>query len=123
MFEFATKNKMRFPFKGMISVEDLWDLSLDELDVVFKNLNADLKQSNEASLLESANEENEYLTTQINIVKHVFECKKAAINKALRDKERYEKKQDLMRLIVAKQNDELASKSIDELKTMLEELD
>ena len=31
MFEVATRNKFRFPFKGLISVEDLWELSVDNL--------------------------------------------------------------------------------------------
>lgn len=43
LFETATRNKMRFPFRGMISVEDLWDLSLTNLDSVFKTLNAEAK--------------------------------------------------------------------------------
>ena len=36
IFEAATRYKYRFPFKGMISVEDLWDLKLQDLDSVFK---------------------------------------------------------------------------------------
>ena len=47
LFETATRNKMRFPFRGMISVEDLWDLSLTNLDSVFKTLNAEAKKSEE----------------------------------------------------------------------------
>ena len=38
-FELATKEKYRFPFKGMIGVEDLWDLDVNQLDSVFKALN------------------------------------------------------------------------------------
>ena len=47
LFETATRNKMRFPFRGMISVEDLWDLKLQDLDSVFKLLNKEKKQSDE----------------------------------------------------------------------------
>lgn len=39
IFEFATRNKVRFSFKGLISVEDLWDLSLTNLDSIYKELN------------------------------------------------------------------------------------
>ncbi len=51
MFELATRYKFRFPFKGMISVEDLWDLSVENLDTVFKCINAEMKKTKEESLL------------------------------------------------------------------------
>ena len=50
--EYATRKKLRFSYKGSISTEDLWDLSLEELDRIFKGLNAKVKQSQEESLLE-----------------------------------------------------------------------
>ena len=34
MFEIATQKKFRFPFKGQISTEDLWDLTADQLDSI-----------------------------------------------------------------------------------------
>ena len=39
IFEYATRNKIRFPFKGMISVEDLWELTPTNLDTIYKTLN------------------------------------------------------------------------------------
>ena len=38
IFEYATKNRLRFPYKGSQSVEDLWALSVEELDKLFKTL-------------------------------------------------------------------------------------
>ena len=38
LFENATRKQYRFPFKGLISVEDLWKLSLDDLNTVWKTL-------------------------------------------------------------------------------------
>ena len=38
IFELATREKYRFPYKGMISVEELWDLDIPELDRVYKSL-------------------------------------------------------------------------------------
>ena len=69
MFEFALRNKVRFPYKGMISVEDLYDLSARELDSVFKTLNAQVKKSQEESLLATKTKEDETLSVQIEIVK------------------------------------------------------
>ena len=51
LFEVATRNNYQFPFKGLINVIDLWDLSLTNLDSVFKVLNAEVKKSEEESLL------------------------------------------------------------------------
>jgi len=43
LFEVATRANYQFPFRGMINVIDLWDLSLTNLDSVFKTLNAEVK--------------------------------------------------------------------------------
>ena len=122
MFEFAVRNKMRFPFKGMISVEDLWDLNVNDLDVVFKTLNNELTRTHEASLLGGSDDTDIYLTTQIDIVRYIFDSKISEADEARKVEERNKKKQKLMELIVAKQDAELSNKSIDELKGMLEEL-
>ena len=71
IFEFATRNKVRFPFKGMISVEDLWDLSLTNLDTIYKTLNKQVKQSEEESLLCTKSNVDAELEVQIAIVKHI----------------------------------------------------
>ena len=68
MFEVATRLKLRFPYRGMISVEDLWDLSVQSLDKVFKALNSQRKQAQEESLLNAKSSEDEVLDTQIEIV-------------------------------------------------------
>ena len=52
IFEKATRGKMRFQFKGLVSVEDLWDLSVQDLDKIFKSLNSQKKQIGRASCRE-----------------------------------------------------------------------
>ena len=47
LFINATRANYQFPFRGMINVIDLWDLSLTNLDSVFKTLNAEVKKSEE----------------------------------------------------------------------------
>ena len=75
MFEFAARNKLRFPFRGMVSTEDLFDLSVENLDSIFKTLNSQVKQANEESLLVTKTPEDETLTTMIEIVKYTVRVK------------------------------------------------
>lgn len=121
-FEFAVRNKLRFPFKGMISVEDLWDLGVESLDTVYKTLNKQKKQSDEESLLETKTSEDIVLDTQIAIVKYIFENKVAEINARKVEKERKEQKQKIMAILANKEEQELQGKSVDELRKMLEEM-
>lgn len=123
IFEFATRNKVRFPFKGMISVEDLWDLSLTNLDSIYKTLNKQVKQSEEESLLSTKTSVDTELEVQIAIVKHIVTVKleeKDAFEKASAKKAQ---KQKIMSIIATKQDEALQNSSIDELKKMLDELD
>lgn len=123
MFELAVRNKFRFPYNGMISVEDLWDLQLPNLDKVFKTLNAQAKTINEESLLTTKTKEDEILRIKIDIVKYIVSIKLAEANERLQAKERREKKQRIMEIIATKQDADLAAKSTDELQKMLNELD
>lgn len=123
MFETAIRNKYRFPYKGQITVEDLWDLKPQDLDTVFKALNSQRKVAEEESLLSAKSEEETALTTKIGIVKYVVATKLAEIEKAKQSKARKEKKQKLMELIADKQDAELAGKSVEELQAMLASLD
>lgn len=77
MFEIATRNKFRFPFKGVISTEDLWDLSVESLDNVFKTLNSEMKKTKEESLLSTKSKDDEVLELKIEIVKHIVAVKQA----------------------------------------------
>lgn len=119
IFEAATKGKYRFPFKGMISVEDLWDLKLQDLDSVFKSLNKQKKQNDEESLLQVKTAEDQELDNKIQIVKYIVKFKQEEIEERLQAKNKKEYNQKLLELIERKQNEELAGKSIEELQAML----
>ena len=123
IFEYAAKNKFRYPFKGFITTEDLFDLSLENLDAVYKILNKQVKQVNEESLLDAKTSEDEELDVKIQIVKYVFNLKTEERNARLVAKERKEQKQKILEIMANKQNEALQSKSIDELQKMLDELD
>lgn len=122
MFEFATRSKMRFPFKGQISVEDLWDLRVEDLDTVFKSLNKQVKQTKEESLLATKTTEDTILDIQIAIVKYIFDVKVQEAKARLIEKERKEQKQKIMSILATKQEQELQNKSVEELQKMLDEI-
>ena len=123
VFEMATREKFRFPYKGNISVEDLWDLSVQALDQVFKTLNAEIKQSKEESLLATKSKEESTLDTKIQIVRYIVAVKQEEANKAKTAKANKEQKQKLLALIEEKKNEALAGKSIEELMAMAAALD
>lgn len=121
IFESATRCKYRFPFKGMISTEDLWDLKLQDLDTVFKALNKEKKQSDEESLLQVKSEADQELDEKIQIVKFIVQVKQTEAAERLAAKDKKDRNQKIMRIIERKQNEALEGKSLEELTAMLEE--
>ena len=92
LFEMATRSKLRFPStKGELSVEDLWDLSDKDLDVVYKNLKDQEVKSSEESLLDEANVDPK-LTAAIGIVRYIFTTKRK--ERDLKQKELIDKKRN-----------------------------
>ena len=123
LFEMATRNKMRFPStKGELSVEDLWDLSDKDLDVVYKNLKDQEVKSSEESLLDDANVDPK-LTAAIGIVRYIFTTKR---NEKLAEKERINKKLTQQKYIDAlskKQDEAIEKMSEAELRAMIDSLE
>lgn len=123
MFEVATREKMRFPFKGTISVEDLWDLSVQNLDKVFKTLNSRRKEAQEESLLNMKSSEDERLETQIEIVKYIVNVKLEEHAARAKAAENREKKQKIMALMAKKDDEAMENMSREELQKLLDELE
>lgn len=123
IFEIATRNKFRFPFKGSVSVEDLWDLSPENLDTVFKTLNSQRKKANEESLLAVTSGEDAENDMMIDIVKHIVAVKLAERYEKDKAREKKEERQKIMSILDAKQNEALQNKSVEELQAMLASLD
>ena len=126
LFVMASQFKFRFPYKGMITTEDLWDLSLSQLDTVYRNLNKEVKDTDSDSLMRniSADEAvkvNE-LKNKIEIVKYIFNSKEHAAELNRMANERSAKRQQILEILDRKREDALANMSEDELKAMLGEL-
>jgi|688.fasta_scaffold1399464_1 hypothetical protein len=126
MFELASKIKLRFQYKGIIGVEDLWDLQLIDLNEIAKKVNRQLKNLDDEDFISGdvkVTKEKENLQLQLDILKHIIAIKIEDRELKLKARERLEKRKHLQELIYDKQNKELSEKSLDELVKMLNEVD
>ena len=122
MFEKAARMKLRFDYRGSISVEDLWDLPVRDLDSIFKTLNARSKTQQEESLLGVRNQEDEIVALKIDIVRHVVSTKLQERDQYKESAERRARKEKLMAILEEKQDAELHEFSPEQLRKLIEEL-
>lgn len=128
----ALEQKWRFPSKrGPLTIEDLFDLPLTKnnglnLDTVAIEINKQLQEKQGStsfvqSTVEKSAEINK-LDTMLEIVKTIIKQRQDEheykLNKAALDS----KRKELQRLIDQKQNEALASLSVDELQQQLDAL-
>lgn len=121
IFEVAVRNKYRYPFNGYISTEDLWDLTVQQLDEIFKSLKAAEREANEESLLDTCTEADVQRSHKIAIIRHIVDVKLTEAEEKANEKKASEERQKIMAIIADKQNEDLRSKSIEELLAMLED--
>lgn len=122
LFINATRNNYQFPFRGMINVIDLWDLSITNLDSVFKTLNAEAKKSEEESLLNTKSKEDEEISNKIEIVKYIVSVKLDEKKKREDAKKNAEMRQRLLEIKAKRQDAALENMSDEDLDKALAEL-
>lgn len=123
LFIIATRCKYRFPYKGLITTEDLWDLTPTALDSVFKELNAKLKRTGEESLLQTEDKETAVLKRQIEIIKYILNTKLEEGKKREQAAANAAKRQHIMDILASKEDQALQNMSADDLRKMLTELE
>lgn len=125
LFQKATRKKIRFVTSfGSITTEDLWDLSLEQLDAIAQDLHKAIKDGETVSFINAPETSDAYKENKLK-----FDVVKSIIDIRLADKERAEKaaatrakKQRIMALIEEKQDEDLKGKSAEELSALLEEI-
>jgi len=122
LFEVATKEAYRFNYRGVLSVEDLWQLSVGHLDEIYKALNKEAKELEGESLLQTKSVEDTVLNNKIEIVKYIVEQKLEENKLRLEERENREKRQRILEILSNKEDQELLEKSPEELKEMLNNL-
>lgn len=123
LFEKAAKCKLRFAStKGQLSVEDLFDLSLESLDNIAKNVNRQLKAETEESFIEKKSKSSTELELKLEILKSIIATKIATQEANRKRAETLAKKSQISEILMKKEVGDLENKSVEELKKMLEEV-
>ena len=129
MFEKASRIKLRFDTsRGLVSVEDLWDLPLvarnrPNLDDIARELYKQLKNDDDVSFVLKEKKSDETVQLRFDIVRHIIEVRLAEEEAAKKAKANKEQKQKLLEIIANKQDEVLKGKNIEELMAMVNELE
>lgn len=122
LFEIATRNRYRFPYKGMVTVEDLWDLGVGDLDSIFKTLNRQKKASDEDSLLAVKTAEDSVLANKIDIVKHIVSVKLEDAERRKAEAENRIQRDKILSIMAKKQDAALEDMDMAQLEAELAKL-
>lgn len=120
----ATRRKLRFnTTKGQLSVEELWDLSLQSLDSIARAVNKQLKASEEESFIPTVSKRKDAESElALDILKYIIGVKVEERDAEKARVEKREKAARLKELLAQKRDAELTEKSAEELEKMLREL-
>ena len=122
MYKKATQLKLRFnTTRGLLSVEQLWDLTPTMLKSAIETQYASVKEASDGLdfLGESTVDPIEQL--KFDILKDVYLTKKEQAAEAKKIAEKKTRNKQIMEIIARKQDEELNGKSIEELTKMLED--
>lgn len=120
MFEKASRSKIRFQSnKGMLMVEDLWDLNLTSLNGLAKALNKQIKAEEEEDFLKEANAADVELKLSFDIALHILNVKKAELDARVAAALSAARKKKLLEVLERKQDASLETLTEDELKAQI----
>lgn len=123
LFFTAAVKKYFFPSSlGNINAYDLFDLPLHELNNTAKTINKRLKEEEEEDFVANKSNASTDLSNQLEIVKAVIQYKKDLRDRAAESKQRAQERQRLLEILQSKQDEALASLSMEELEKRLAEL-
>ena len=122
LFEIATRNRYRFNYKGVMTVEDLWSLRVEDLDAIFKMLNRQKKTADEDSLPATKSAEDQDLANKIDIVRYIVSVKLAEAAERVSAAEKKAQRDKIMEIVAKKKDKALEDMGIEDLMKKLEEL-
>jgi hypothetical protein len=119
-FKQATKEKLRFPTnKGTLSTEQLWDLSIQDLDELAVSLEEEHAKSGKKSFVVKKSEKDKTAKLRFDVVYEVLNSKVEEAQRLTEAKEIKEHNKKILELIAEKQDESLKGKSLKQLEAML----
>lgn len=119
-FKLASQQKLRFQTpKGLLSVEQLWDLSLAELDALAVSLEQEHATSAKKSFLTKSTPKDKTAKLRFDVVLDVLNTKAEAEAEAAQKLEDKAHNEKILGMIAEKQDESLKGKSVTQLKAML----
>lgn len=123
LFEKATRDKIRIPSsKGALTAEDLWDLPLTQLNSLAKIAYRKVQISDEIDFLNDKTKEDEEAKLTLDLILYILDTKKDEKEQRKKAVELKAQKEKIKEIIVKKQDENLESKSEEELLKLLEEM-
>ena len=124
MYKKALRMKLRFATtKGKLTTEDLFDLSLTDLNNIAIALDKKLSETPRRSFISDITSDTEEDELRFNIVKDVINTKLIERNNAQNAKAKAAEKAQLLEILHRKENQALENLSVDELKAKLAALE
>ena len=128
MYKIASRKKLRIQTnRGMLSVEQLWDLSKEDIGELAKAIRKRINDQKGVTgdseldfLKPSAQTEETIDELTFRILKDIYLTKQEEEDKAHRRAAARENNRKILELIAKKQDQELENKSIEELEKMLQ---
>ena len=109
-------------YMGVMTVEDLWSLRVEDLDAIFKMLNRQKKTADEDSLLATKSAEDQDLANKIDIVRYIVSVKLAEAAERVSAAEKKAQRDKIMEIVAKKKDKALEDMGIEDLMKKLEEL-
>lgn len=123
MYKEALKMRLRFATnRGNLSVEDLFSLSLQDLDKIAVALDEEVSKSPRKSFISEIPSESKITELKFNIVKDIITTKLKEKSDKEDAKKRLAEKNQLLDILARKQAESLENLSIEELQKRLAEL-
>jgi hypothetical protein len=123
IFEHASRIKLRFgSAQGLLTTEQLWELSLEQLNTMAKAVNKELKAEAEEDFVKAKPAGVNQNEVRLALLKHVIQIKLDALEERRTKAENKQRRDTLLAALSRKEDEQLQNMSADDIRKELEKL-